>query len=110
MEAIVRFDEGKERREFIRHRLAGRDEPVGDAAIEILPELLVEFGLRAVELKYRGIRFDIALHPRVGGVGYTPRAGSGAEGCDPLLEIALRRRRLAPCRQRAGEHRKAGSS
>src|SRR5712691_12242860 len=104
---VVLLDAGEQRRVFLRLLLAGDDAPVGDAAVEILPELLVEFGLRAVELKYRRVRLDVAHHPRVGGVGNATRARSGAKTLDPLLELApLCPRPRARGRDRRRQHRR----
>ena len=86
VDPVVLLDAGKERRIFLRLLLAGRDAPVGDAAIEVLPNLLVEFGLGADELKNCRIGFDMAHNPCVRGVGYATCARPRAEGCDPLVE------------------------
>src|SRR3984893_12945851 len=99
----VLLDAGEQRRVFLRLLLAGNDAPIGDAAIEILPELLAEFGLRTVELKYRRVWLDAGHHPRVGRVGNATRAGPGAKSRDPLVErrlAALRARLRAPHRRR----------
>ena len=56
LDAEIPFDAGKQRRKFLGLLLAGDDAPVGDPAVEILPELLVEFGLIADRLKPGGVR------------------------------------------------------
>src|SRR5262249_43161027 len=86
VDPVVLLDAGEERGVFLRLLLAGRDAPVGDAAIEVLPELFVEFGLGADELKNCRIGFDIAHNPSVRGAGYATRARPCAEGSDPLVE------------------------
>ena len=80
--------------DFLRLLLAFGDAPVGDAAVEILPELLAEFWLLAVELKDRRVGLEVAHHPRVGRVGNATFARPGAESVDPLVE------RPAPLRLR----------
>ena len=45
VDAVILLDAGKQRRIFLRLLLAGGDAPVGDAAVEILPDLLLELGL-----------------------------------------------------------------
>ena len=45
--AVILLDAREQRRIFLGDLAAGDDAPVGDAAIEILPELLAEFGLVA---------------------------------------------------------------
>src|SRR4029450_2593661 len=89
VDAVVLLDPGKKGRVFLRLLLAGGDTPVGDAAIEVLPELFVEFGLVAVKLKNCCIRFDSSHNARVCASGYTPRAPPCAEGRDPLIERGL---------------------
>src|SRR5262249_27962475 len=106
LDAVVLLDAGKQRRVFLRLLLAGDDAPIGNAAIEILPEFLVEFGLRAVERKDRGVGLDVAHHPRVGGVGYATRARWGAKALDPLLDLAALRQR-GRARESARQQRQA---
>src|SRR5262249_14648527 len=66
--------------------LAGGDAPVRNPAVEILPELLAELGLRAVELKDRSVGFDPRHDPAVCGVGNSTRLSPRAKRDDPLLE------------------------
>ena len=112
VDPVVLLDAGKERRVFLRLLLAGRDAPVGDAAIEILPELFVEFGLEAIELKNCCIRSDTAHNPRVCSVGYATRARPCAKRRDPLVErrfACLRACRCVPRRHAHHQHGEAGS-
>jgi hypothetical protein len=70
--------------------LAGCDPPIGDAAIEILPELLAEFRLRALQGEDAHVRFHIAHHPVIGRLRYAALERARLEGRDPLRE-GLRR-------------------
>ena len=112
VDPIVLLDAGKQRCILLGLFLARGDAPVGDAAVEILPDLFLELGLGAVELKDRGVGLDIAHDPRVGRVRDATRAGPGAERLDPLLEprlAALRPGRCAVCGQGTRQQRQACS-
>ncbi len=74
------------RRVFFRLLPAGDDAPVGDAAVEILPELFVEFGLVADGLEPGHVGLYPDHDARVGLVGDATRFGLGAERADPLLK------------------------
>ncbi len=79
--------------------LAGRDAPVGDAAVEILPELFLEFRLGAVERVNRGVGLD--RHCAViGRLRHAARQSPGPEVGAPLLERLPRALRA----RRGGDH------
>ena len=61
LDAEIFFDAGKQRRVLLGFLPAGDDAPVGDAAVEVLPELFVEFGLVADRLKPG----HVGTHPRM---------------------------------------------
>ncbi len=80
----------KKRRELLRLLLAGDDAPVGDATVEILPELFVEFGLIADRLKPGGVGTYPAHDPRVSLRRDAARERLGAKRGDPLIERRAR--------------------
>jgi hypothetical protein len=63
-----------------------RDPPVGDAAVDILPERLGELGLAAIERIDRGVGLEVAHHARIGRLRYAARQRPWLEGLDPLRE------------------------
>ena len=73
-------------RVVLRALLAGLDAPVGDAAVDVLPELLVELGLAADFREYGRVGLQAAHHARVGRVGNALRERTRAECLDPLRE------------------------
>src|SRR4029077_6997385 len=88
LDAEVLFDAGEQRRILLRLLLAGNDAPVGHAPIEILPDLLVEFGLIADRLKAGGVGAQPA-HDAVVCVSADAAAKRlGAERSDPMGKIA----------------------
>ena len=92
-DAIIFLDAREQRREFLGAFLAEGDAPFRDAAVEILPELLVEFRLRALQREHAHVGLEAAHHAVIGRVRYAARLGAGAEALDPLLERLRRRLR-----------------
>ncbi len=66
VDAVVALDARQQRGVLARALLAGLDAPVGDAPVEVLPELLVELRLRPVEGIDRGVGLQSRHHPPVG--------------------------------------------
>ena len=77
IDADVLFDAREESSIFLRLLLPGLDAPVGDAAVEVLPQLLAEFGLIALEIEHLGVGFEALHHVRISRVD-TPRARARA--------------------------------
>src|SRR5262249_9190820 len=92
----VLLDAVKERCVLLGLRPALGDAPVGDAAVEILPELFGELGLAAVERVDTGVRLEAAHHTRIGRLRDAARQRTGTEGFDPLRERAAPPRRCRP--------------
>ena len=86
LDAIVALDARKQRRVLFCLRPAGDDAPIGNAAIEILPELLVELGLIAERFKPGRVGPHGAHDARVGFRRDTARQRFGAKPVDPLIE------------------------
>jgi hypothetical protein len=82
---------------------AGSHTPVGNAPIEILPNLLAEFRLGPVKRVDRGVGFDIAHHPSVRRIGYATGARTRTKAFDPLTK--RRPCHLCPQRDRRGKGR-----
>ena len=84
------FDPRKQRLVFPQRFLAGDDAPVRDAAIDILPGLLLEFGLVLHLLEHGHVRFDVAHHPGPGRLRYPLGQGMRAKSVAPLIEAGRR--------------------
>ncbi len=97
--AEIAFDAGKQGCVFFRLLPAGDDAPVGDAAVEVLPELLVKFGLVAAFLKHGHVGMHGAHDGRVGRVRDAARDRLGAKGGDPPIERHARAFRAGGLRQ-----------
>ncbi len=68
VDAILNPDALQERTVVARAFLPGLDPPLGDAAVEVLPKLLVELRLGAVEDVDRSVGLEAGHHPIIGGV------------------------------------------
>ena len=96
---------------FLRLLLPGLDAPVGDAAIEVLPELLVEFRLVAQLLVDAGVGLEAAHDARIGRGRDALGERARAEAFDPLRERragGLRERRRGEGSKSACRERKRG--
>ena len=62
LDAEILFDPRKQRFILPQRFLAGDDAPVRDAAIDVLPDLLVEFRLLLHLLEHGHVRLDVAHH------------------------------------------------
>ena len=86
LDAEILLDPRKQRLVLLQRFLAGDDAPVRDAAIDVLPDLLVEFRLLLHLLEHGHVRLDAAHHAGPGRVrdalGQRPRAKAVA----PLIE------------------------
>src|SRR5262249_12719624 len=95
----------EERRIFLCLLLPGFDAPVGDPAVEVLPKLLAEFGLVALEFENLSIGLEPVHHARIGRIRHAARPPPLAGRLDPIAEILaarLRLRRRGWGRERAG--------
>ena len=86
VDAVFGLDLGEQRRKFLGACLAGDNPPVGDPAVDILPECLVEFGLRADLGVDSGIGLDRPHHPRIGRLRHAAPAGARAKAVTPGFE------------------------
>ena len=75
----IQIDPGKQRLVVSQRFFAGDDAPVRDAAIDVLPGLLVEFGLVLHLLEHRHVRFEVAHHAAPGRLRYPVRQRVGAK-------------------------------
>ena len=86
LDAVIPFDPCKQRFVLLERFPAGDDAPVRDAAIDVLPDLLVEFGLLLYLPEHGHVRLDASHHPCIGRVrdalGQRPRTKAVA----PLIE------------------------
>jgi hypothetical protein len=84
--AVVLLDTAEERGLLLRLFLAGRDAPVGDAPVEILPDLLVKLGLVA-HLRENGVvGREPVHHARIGRIGNAALLRSRAKRFDPAVK------------------------
>jgi hypothetical protein len=86
IDAVFALDAREQRRKFLGARLAGDDAPVGDAAIDILPQRFAEFGLGADLGVDGGIGLDAIHHAPVGRLRYAARGCAMAKRFAPRLE------------------------
>ena len=80
------FELVEQRRVLLRALAAGHDAPFRDAAIEILPELFLELGLRALQREHAHVGLEPAHDPIVGRAGNSARQRFRAKRGHPLLE------------------------
>ena len=83
-DAEVLLDAREQRCVSLGAILPSLDAPVGDAAIDVLPELLVELGLATDLCEDAGVGLQAAHHTRIGRVRNAARKRTWAEGLDPL--------------------------
>src|ERR1041385_9321337 len=76
-DAEILLDAREERRVSLGALLTGLDAPVGDAAVDVLPELLIEFWLIADFAEHGCVGLEPAHHAGVGRIRYAlgERAG-----------------------------------
>jgi hypothetical protein len=86
LDAVVLLDPGKQRLVLLQRLAAFDDAPVRDAAINVLPDLFVEFGLVPKLLENGHVRLDPAHHPRPGRLRNSFRQSVGAKAIAPLFE------------------------
>ena len=86
LDAKILLDPREQRLVFFQRFLAGDDAPVGDAAIDVLPDLLVELGLLLHLLEHGHVRFDAAHHARIGRLRDALRQRPRAKTVAPLIE------------------------
>src|SRR5439155_308987 len=84
LDTEILLDACEQRRVGFRALPSGLDPPIGDTAIEVLPELLIELGLTADFGEHRGVGLQPAHHPRVSRVGNPFCECAGAKSLDPL--------------------------
>src|SRR6185503_2279126 len=86
VDAVIALDARQQGGMLARALLAGDDAPFRAAAVDVLPELLGEFRLRAHRLERAHVGFDRVHHPRVGRLRYAALERAGAEACHPMRE------------------------
>ena len=96
----ILFDPRKQRLVLLQRFLAGDDAPVRDAAIDVLPDLLVELRLLLHLLEHGHIRLDAAHHAGPGRVRNALRQCARAKAVAPLIEAGRCR---GKCRERMRE-------
>ena len=104
VDAVIALDAREQVAMFAGALLAGPDAPVRDPAVEILPNLLVELGLLALEREHRHVGFEIRHHAGVGRIRHAAGASAGAKGFHPARERQLCRLRV----RRAARERRHG--
>ena len=90
LDAVVLFDPRKQRLVFSQRFLAGDDTPFRDAAIDVLPNLLVELRLISQLIEHGHVRFDAAHHPRPGRLRNSLGERVRAKGIAPVVEAGRR--------------------
>jgi hypothetical protein len=86
LDAEIPLNVRKQRRVFFRFGFPGRNSPVGDGAVEILPKLLVELRLVADRGQSRHVGLDATRRPRIRLLADAVGDGFTAEGGDPIVE------------------------
>jgi hypothetical protein len=85
-DAKILLDAREQGAEFPQAFLAGLDAPVGDTAVDVLPELLVELRLAAHLLEDGQVRLQVAEHPIKGRVGNALGGRACPQAREPGLE------------------------
>ena len=86
LDAEFLFDPCKQRFVFLQRLLAGDDAPVRDAAIDVLPDLFVEFRLVPHLLEHGHVGFDAAHHACISRVRNALRQRARTKAITPLVE------------------------
>jgi hypothetical protein len=86
LDAEILFYPRKQRLVLLQRLLAGHDAPFGDAAIDVLPKLLVELRLVAQFLEHGHVRLDATHHARPGRFRNSLGDCALAKRLAPLLE------------------------
>ncbi len=113
IDAVILFQPRQQAGIFVRAFLAGDDPPIGTAAVDVLPDLLGEFRLRALLLEHAGVGRERVHHAVIGRLRDAAADRAGAETGDPMGEAGrlLGERLSAESEARAGTKRdgKAGA-
>ncbi len=106
VDADIFFDARQQRGVLLGLFPALGQAPIGDAAVEILPDLFLELRLVADLLEHAGVRLQPCHHPRIGGVRNAARTRARTKGLHPLRkrDCSLRLR-LEGIGQRAAKQR-----
>ena len=99
LDAEILFDPREQRLVLSQRFLAGDDAPVRDAAVDVLPDLLVEFRLLLHLLEHGHVGLDAAHHAGLGRVRNALCQRAGAKTVAPLVEAG-----------RGGGERRQGSA
>ena len=86
LDAEILFDPREQRLVLPQRFLAGDDAPVRDAAVDVLPDLLVEFRLLLHLLEHGHVRLDAAHHAGLGRLRNALGQRAGAKAVAPLVE------------------------
>ena len=86
LDAKILFDPREQRLVLPQRLLAIDDAPVGDAAVDVLPDLLVELRLPLHLFEHGHVRLDAAHHAGVGRIRDAFGQRAGAKRVAPLVE------------------------
>ena len=100
LDTEILFDAREQRLVFLQRLLAGDDAPVRGAAVDVLPDLLVEFRLLLHLPEHAHVGLDAAHHPGPGRIGNALGQRACAKTVAPCVEAG---RGGGECRERAGE-------
>ena len=103
VDAVVALEARQQPGIFLGALLAGGDAPVRAAAVDVLPHLLGEFGLAALQLIDRGVRFHAPHDAVIGRFRHAALHRLTAKTRHPLLERGALREGSAVCHDRCGQ-------
>src|SRR5262249_47727654 len=83
---ILTLDTFKQTCLFLGSLLAGPNAPVGNAAIEVLPDLLAKLRLGTVERVHRRVRVDRGHYPAIGRIRYATASRARSKILHPVRE------------------------
>ena len=109
LDAEILLDPREHRLVLPQRLLAGDDAPVRDAAVDVLPDLLVEFRLIPHLLEHGHVGLDVAHHAGPGRLRDAFRQRARAKSVAPLIEPGRRCGKAARGRREQGAGAEAGS-
>src|SRR5207253_3077035 len=98
----ILLDAREQRLVLLQGFTAVDDAPVRDAAVDVLPDLLVEFRLLLHLPEYAHVGLDAAHHPGPGRIRNTFCKGARAKIVAPRVEAGWRRRKRRKSRHEQG--------
>ena len=108
LDAKILLDPREQRLVLLQRLAAVDDAPVRDAAVDVLPDLLVEFRLLLHLPEHAHVGLDAAHHPRPGRVRNAFCQGARAKIVAPLVEAGRRRGKRSQRRGEQGAGAEAG--